>query len=65
MSDQLDKIMEQQKPESEASRKTDLKSMKKIDGSSELLNLLQKTQSQVNSLENEITRVEAENIHQE
>ena len=66
MSDQLDKIMEQQKPESEeASLKTDLKSMKKKDGSSELLDLLKKTQSQVNSLENEITRVEAENIHQE
>ena len=66
MSDQLDKIMEQQKPESEeASFKTDLNSMKKKDGSSELLDLLKKTQSQVNSLENEITRVEAENIHQE
>ena len=65
MSDQLDELMQQQKPESEALRKTDLKSMKKEHESSELLNLLKKTQSQVNSLENEITRVEAENIHQE
>ena len=66
MSDQLDKLLEKQKPESvEASFKTDLKRTKKKDESSELLNLLKKTQLQVNSLENEITRVEAENIHQE
>ena len=31
----------------------------------ELLNLLEKTQSKVSSLENEISRVEAENIHQD
>ena len=35
------------------------------DSSGELLNLLKKTQSKVSSLENEITRVEAENIHQD
>ena len=34
------------------------------DTSGELLDLLKKTQSKVSSLENEITRVEAENIHQ-
>ena len=33
--------------------------------SGNFLNLLQKTQSKVSSLENEITRVEAENIHQD
>ena len=33
--------------------------------SGELLDLLEKTQSKVSSLENEITRVEAENIHQD
>ena len=35
------------------------------DASGELLDLLKKTQSKVSSLENEITRVEAENIHQD
>ena len=34
------------------------------DASGKLLDLLKKTQSKVSSLENEITRVEAENIHQ-
>ena len=43
----------------------DLKASKKEDKSGELLELLKKTQSKVNSLENEITKVEAENIHQE
>ena len=33
--------------------------------SGELLGLLKKTQTKVSSLENEITRVEAENIHQD
>ena len=43
----------------------DVKLRTKEDKSSELWNLLKKTQSEVNSLENEITKVEAENIHQE
>ena len=43
----------------------DIKSTKKADESGELWNLLKKTQSQVRALENEITKVEAENIHQE
>ena len=43
----------------------DIKASKMEDESDELLKLLKKTQSQVSSLENEIHRVEAENIHQE
>ena len=43
----------------------ELKASKKEDKSDELWSLLKKTQSKVNSLENEITKVEAENIHQE
>ena len=43
----------------------DLKGSKKEDQSGELLKLLKKTQSEVSSLENEIKKVEAENIHQE
>ena len=43
----------------------DLKGSKAEDESGELLKLLKKTQSQVSSLENEIHRVEAENINQE
>ena len=42
-----------------------LKATKKEDDNGELLKLLKKTQSQVSSLENEITKIEAENIHQE
>ena len=43
----------------------DLQASKKEDKSDKLLNLLKKTQMQVSSLENEIHRVEAENIHQD
>ena len=43
----------------------DLQASKKEIANSELLDLLKKTQMQVSSLENEIQRVEAENIHQE
>ena len=43
----------------------ELKVSKKEDQSGELLKLLKKTQSEVSSLENEIKRVEAENIHQD
>ena len=42
-----------------------IKSTKRADESGELWNLLKKTQSQVSALENEITKVEADNIHQE
>ena len=42
-----------------------LKASKKKDESGKLLNLLKKTQKQVSSLENEIKRIEAENIHQD
>ena len=38
---------------------------KKKNESGKLLNLLKKTQMQVSSLENEIKRIEAENIHQD
>ena len=38
---------------------------KKKNESGKLLNLLKKTQMQVTSLENEIKRIEAENIHQD
>ena len=41
------------------------KASKKKDESSKLLKLLKKTQTQVSSLENEIKRIEAENIHQD
>ena len=43
----------------------DIPASKKEDESDKLLNLLKKTQMQVSSLENEINRVEAENIHQD
>ena len=43
----------------------DLQTNKKEVANSKLLDLLKKTQIQVSSLENEIKRVEAENIHQE
>ena len=43
----------------------DLQTSKKKDDSDKLLNLLKKTQMQVSSLENEIERIEAENIHQD
>ena len=43
----------------------DLQTSKKDDKSGKLLKLLKKTQIQVSSLENEIQRVEAENIHQD
>ena len=43
----------------------DIKASKMNDESDEFLKLLKKTQSQVSSLENEIHRVEAENIHQD
>ena len=43
----------------------DLQTSKKKDDSDKLLNLLKKTQMQVSSLENEIKRIEAENIHQD
>ena len=43
----------------------DLQTSKKDDEGGKLLKLLRKTQMQVNSLENEIQRVDAENIHQE
>ena len=42
----------------------DIKASKAEDDSGELLKLLKKTQSEVSSLENEIKKVEAENIHQ-
>ena len=41
------------------------KASKKKDESSKLLKLLKKTQTQVSSLENEIKRIKAENIHQD
>ena len=41
------------------------KASKKKDENGKLLNLLKKTQIQVSSLENEIKRIEAENIHQD
>ena len=43
----------------------DLQASKKEVVNSKLLDLLKKTQMQVSSLENEIQRVESENIHQE
>ena len=43
----------------------DLKATKKEDNTDDLLKLLKKTQSHVRSLENEIKKVETENIHQE
>ena len=43
----------------------DLQTSKKEVANSKLLDLLKKTQMQVSLLENEIQRVEAENIHQE
>ena len=43
----------------------DLQASKKEVANSKLLDLLKKTLMQVSSLENEIQRVEAENIHQE
>ena len=43
----------------------DVKSAKQTDENGELWNLLKNTQSQVSALGNEITKVEAENIHQE
>ena len=43
----------------------DLQTSKKKDDSDKLLNLLKKTQMQVSSLENEIERIEAENVHQD
>ena len=43
----------------------DLKATKKEDNTDELVKLLKKTQSHVRSLENEIKKVETENIHQE
>ena len=43
----------------------DLQASKKEVANSKLLDLLKKTQMQVSSLENEIQRVESENIHQE
>ena len=43
----------------------DLQTSKKDDESGKLIKLLRKTQMQVSSLENEIQRVEAENIHQD
>ena len=42
----------------------DLQRSKKDDEGDTFLKLLRKTQMQVSSLENEIQRVEAENIHQ-
>ena len=63
MSDQLKSIIEQTH-ESDGIE-TNLKSKKNDDESDKLLDLLKKTQSQVSSLENEITRVKAKNIHQE
>ena len=65
MSDQLNSITEQLTANEGTSRKADLESRKQEDESSDLLILLKKTQSQVTSLENEITKIEAENIHQE
>ena len=65
MSDQLNSITEQLTANEGTSRKTDLESRNQKDESADLLNLLKKTQSQVTSLENEITKIEAENIHQE
>jgi len=64
MSDQLNSITEQLTGNDETSRKADLESRKENE-SADLWNLLKKTQSQVTSLENEITNIEAENIHQE
>ena len=63
LSQQLHTIMTQLLKGSQG--EADIKSSKKEDDSDELLKLLKKTQSQVSSLENEIHRVEAENIHQE
>ena len=65
MSDQLNSITEQLTANEGTSRKADLESRNQEDESADLLNLLKKTQSQVTSLENEITKIEAENIHQE
>ena len=49
----------------ESQTEADLQPSKKDVESDKLLKLLKKTQMQVSSLENEIQRVEAENIHQE
>ena len=65
MSSQLNSITEQLTANEGTSRKADLESRKREDESSDLLILLKKTQSQVTSLENEITKIEAENVHQE
>ena len=63
LSQQLHMIMAQLPKRSQG--EADMKASKKEDHGGQLLKLLKKTQSQVSSLENEITRVEAENIHQE
>ena len=63
MQNQLNMIMEKLSEGSET--ESDLHASKKEIDNSKLLNLLKKTQVQVSSLENEIKRVEAENIHQD
>ena len=63
MQNQLNMIMEKLSEGSET--ESDLHASKKEIDNSKLLNLLKKTQVQVSSLENEIQRVEAENIHQD
>ena len=64
MSDQLNSITEHLTDNEGSSHEADLESKKKENESIDLWNLLKKTQSQVSSLENEITEIEAENIHQ-
>ena len=64
MSSQLNSITEQLTTNEGTSRTADLESRKE-DESANFWNLLKKTQSQVTSLENEIRKIEAENIHQE
>ena len=63
LSQQLNMIMGKLPERSQT--EADFKASKKEIDSSKLLNLLKKTQIQVSSLENEIKRVEAENIHQD
>ena len=62
LSQQLNMIMSKLPEGSQG--EAELKVRKKEDQSGELLKLLKKTQSEVSSLENEIKKVEAENIHQ-
>ena len=63
LTEQLQMVMRKLSERSQTA--ADLQTSKKKDESGKLLNLLEKTQIQVSSLENEIKRIEAENIHQD